>query len=179
MGSKIAPVDRGLLVKAIREGMEIEKKGEAFYEAARGKVENPHGELTLGFLAREERRHREYLEDVLRAVGEGRSIVESPLPRRSSIDKDEILGRMKEMGVNLQVPEENKEIVRRAMEVEKNSIDFYKGLAGRVGESDVRRVFKELAQEERNHLEWLEFIIDALELHGYWYDLESHFALEG
>jgi rubrerythrin len=170
---------RGLLVRALREGMDVEARGEAFYSEASEKVENPHGKLTLRFLAREERRHRDYLKDVLRAVKADKPVGESPLPRRSRLMKEELLGRMRQMGVKLKVPEENKEIVRRAIEVEKGSIDFYEGLAGEVKDEGVRRVFQELAVEEGKHLEWLEFIIDSLELHGYWYDLESHFALEG
>jgi len=179
--SETSTKDRELLVKALREGIDVERKGEEFYRASVDKVENPHGKLTLGFLAKEERRHREYLEGMLRALEAEGPLTESPLPGRSRLDKEEILDRMRRMGVKLQVPEENKEIVRRAMEVEKKSIDFYRALADRMGDPGpgLRRVFEGLAQEEKNHLEWLEFIIDALELHGYWYDLESHFALEG
>ncbi len=171
--------DMGLLVKALREGIDMEARGEAFYSAASEKVENPHGKLTLRFLAKEERRHMDYLREVVQAVGTGEPIGKSPLPRRSRLLKEEILDRMGQMGIKLKVPEENKEIVRRAMEVEEGSIDFYEGLAREVRDRVVRRVFEELAREERSHLDWLGFIIDALELHGYWYDLESHFALEG
>lgn len=171
--------DRGVLLKALKESLDVERKGEAFYRSASEKVKNPHGRLTLGFLAGEEKRHWDYLQKVLRALEDGTPIVESPMPKRSRLHKEEILGRMKRMGVSLTVPENNKKIVRRAMEIEKKSIEFYRDLQGEVKDVDVLRVFRELEGEERNHLEWLEFILEALELHGYWYDLESHFALDG
>jgi rubrerythrin len=179
VGSGVASKDGELLLRALREGIDMEKKGEAFYTTAAEKVKNPHGRLTLGFLAREEKRHRDYLLEVLKNLESCEPLKKSPFPRRSRLQKEEILDKMRRMGVRLRVSGGNKEVVREAMGVERRSIDFYQGLLERTGDPGVRRVFQDLAREEKNHFEWLEFILDALELHGYWYDLESHFALEG
>lgn len=159
--------------------MEIEKKGEAFYSKASEEVENPHGKLTLRFLAREERRHYKYLEALFRKVKKGLRQEVPPLPRRPKLKREEILETMKRMGVKARAVKKDREIVNEAMRVEEKSIEFYEGFLGRVKDAESREIFKELIEEEKHHLEWLEFIRDALEVHGYWYDLESYFALEG
>ncbi len=86
---------------------------------------------------------------------------------------------MRRMGVKGDAPEGNKEIIQEAMKVEKKSIEFYEGFLSETRDEDNRRIFRAMMEEEKKHLSWLEFIRDALEIHGYWYDLESYFALEG
>ncbi len=51
MGSSVGGMNMDV-VKALKAGMDIEKKGEAFYSKAAEKVGNPHGQLTLNFLAK-------------------------------------------------------------------------------------------------------------------------------
>lgn len=167
------------IVKALKAGMEIEKKGEAFYSKAAEKVENPHGQLTLNFLAREEREHYRFLEGLLASIKKGRAYGRLALPVRPRLKKEEILETMRRMGVKGRVPRENKEIINEAIKVEKKSMEFYESFLSEVKEEDNRKIFKTMVEEEQKHREWLEFIRDALEVHGYWYDLESYFALEG
>jgi rubrerythrin len=167
------------IVKALKAGMDIEKKGEAFYSKAAGKVENPHGQLTLNFLAREEREHYKFLEGLVASITEGRTPEGFALPKHADLKKEEILETMRRMGVKGRVPKGNKEIIDEAMKVEKKSIELYEGFLSETKNEDNRKIFRTMAEEEKKHLEWLEFIRDALEIHGYWYDLESYFALEG
>jgi len=167
------------IVKALKAGMEIEKKGEAFYTRAAEKVENPHGQLTLNFLAREEKEHYRFLEGLLASVEKGRAPGRLALPKHPRLKKEEILEAMRRMGVKGRAPESHREIVNKAMEVARKSIEFYEGFLSEATKEDNRKIFKALAEEEKKHLAWLEFIRDALEVHGYWYDLESYFALGG
>jgi len=167
------------VVKALRAGMDIEKKGEAFYSKAAGMVENPHGQLTLNFLAREEREHYKFLEGLLASIKKGRVPGRSALPKRPGLKKEEIFENMRRMGVKGSVPKGNKEIIEEAMKVEQKSVEFYEGFLSEANDAGNRKIFRTMAEEEKKHLEWLEFIRDALEVHGYWYDLEGYFALEG
>jgi rubrerythrin len=169
----------GVLIRALEAGMEMEKRGEAFYSKAAGEVENPHGKLTLNFLAGEERQHYRFLEALLESVKKGLRPEAPPLPKRPRLKREEILEAMRQMGVKARAARRDREIVGEAMKVEEKSIEFYEGFLGEAGDAKSREIFKELVEEERRHLEWLEFIRDALEVHGYWYDLESYFALEG
>lgn len=167
------------IVRALRAGMNIEKKGEAFYSKAAGKVENPHGQLTLNFLAREEREHYKFLEGLAASIKKGRTPEGFALPKHAGLKKEEILETMRRMEVKGRVPKGSKEIIDEAVKVEKKSIELYEGFLSETKNEDNRKIFRTMAEEEKKHLEWLEFIRDALEIHGYWYDLESYFALEG
>jgi rubrerythrin len=167
------------IAKALKAGIDIEKKGEVFYSKAAGEVENPHGQLTLNFLAREERAHYKFLEGLLASIKKGSARGRLALPVHPRLKKEEILETMRRMGVKGEVPRGNKEIIAAAMKVEKKSIAFYEGFLSEVKGEDNRKIFRTMAGEEKKHLEWLEFIMDAMEIHGYWYDLEGYFALEG
>lgn len=166
------------VVKALKAGLELEKKGESFYSEAAEKVKNPHGKLTLKFLAREEKEHYKFLQGLLDSAEKGGPRGRAGLPKHPRLKKDEILEKMRRMGVKGEAPEGNKEIIEKAMTIEKKSIEFYEGCSSNANAND-RKIFKTLVEEERKHLEWLEFVYEALEVHGYWYDLESYFALEG
>lgn len=49
---------------------------------------------------------------------------------------------------------EVKEAVRRAMQTEKNAMDFYQRGAEMMQNAEARKVFELLAREEREHAEW-------------------------
>ncbi len=45
------------IIKALKAGIDIEKKSEVLYSKAAGEVENPHGQLIINFLEDSKRRN--------------------------------------------------------------------------------------------------------------------------
>ncbi len=60
------------------------------------------------------------------------------------------------------------EILREAMELEKDGIKFYSKTAKSCKDADIESVFKQLAEDELNHLEKLELLYDSLAENNEW-----------
>jgi rubrerythrin len=63
------------------------------------------------------------------------------------------------------------EILRRAMEIEREGHDFYLQAAHSTQDKEGREVFRTLAKDEKNHLDLLQRQYAALEEENKWFDL--------
>ncbi|NOZ77012.1 MAG: ferritin family protein [Euryarchaeota archaeon] len=166
--------DLEIVLGALREGARIEEEGMRFYKEAAGKVEDINGKATLEYLAKEEARHRRFIEDLESSLRAGKpeavTIIEGPEHPRIFPEKQEYPEGVKTEG--------DLEVLEEAKKVEERSIAFYQGFAGRVREEEYRKVFEALVREEESHLEWIHFMMDGLKVYGYWYGLEDYMANE-
>ncbi len=152
-----------MTAECLRAGIDIETEGVKFYLEAAKKTKNSEGRRTLNFLAKEEKRHLKFLRELL----DSKNLLE--IVEKYSAAKPKIFPDKK-------ASMEDRQILSDAMEVEKKSISFYQECAEK---KEYKRIFDVLISEEKKHLEWLKFMQEALELHGYWSGLQERFGLEG
>ena len=149
-----------------QQAVEIEERGREFYERAAAKTENPLGREIFQALLESEREHIQRIENICKALKEGRAIereiVECP------IDVDEVK-RLFES-----IYEQHREIiasttddadaVKVGMELEKAAIEFYRKKLGEVGDPLEREFIEQMIIEEELHYKAL------AELHAYFTD---------
>ena len=75
------------------------------------------------------------------------------------------------------VPGEELEMLKRALEVEKETSDFYRKLVDQM-EGDAKKLFARFLEVEEGHLNLVQAEIDALQGMGVWFDCRE-FDLEG
>lgn len=164
-----------ILAEGLRAGIEIEKEGIEFYSKAAKNTKDPEGKRTLEYLAKEEREHLKFIEDLVESLemkGDLPEVIEKYL-RRPKVFPEE-----KEFSMRIKARSGDKEILKEAKKVEERSISFYREASDKV-EGEDKRIFEILEGEEKKHMEWIEFMENAMEVHGYWYGLDKYFAFEG
>ncbi len=163
------------IIECINKGIEIEKKGFNFYYNASKKVRSRKAKETLEFLAKEEQRHRKFLEDIKEElINKGSVDVES----KAKILEERVFPERFEEKIS--TTEDDKMILKEAELLEKNSIEFYKKCKNEFkGVKDAEEVFNLLIKFEKEHLNWIIFIKESAELHGYWLGLDDYFSFDG
>ncbi len=166
------------IAKAIETAIQYETKVRDVYAQAAEKAVSPEAKRAMGFMAREEGYHVDYLESQKKKwTDEGVLDYESlrtAAPPAETIQKEvsKLEGHMKK-----EVPGEELEMLKRALEVEKETSEFYRSLVDRV-EGDARKLFSRFLEIEEGHLNLVQAEIDALQGMGMWFDCRE-FHLEG
>lgn len=161
------------LLECLEKGRDIEKAGIKFYTDASHSIEDPKGKSTLLFLAKEERRHLGYIQELVDSMNESsdfEAIVKKGLP--------EIFPQKEEFKEKIAAGTGDKKILEEAMGIEERSIEFYSDCQNRVG-ADEKEIFETLVKEEEKHKAWLDYMKDGMDVHGYWYGLGEYFAFDG
>lgn len=133
--------------------MQMEKDGETFYREVAGKTSNAGIRNILLRLAEAEVRHYKIFEAMKRdekAQASDAAILS---------DVKNIFLEMRE-GRTFNVDVSQTELYRRAQEIEKKTRDFYMEKADEVEDASRKKVFLEVADEEKKHYAILENIIN-------------------
>ncbi len=160
------------IIDCINRGIEIEKKGFNFYYNASKKVKSRKAKETLEFLAKEELRHRKFLEDIKEELIKKGSI---DVKSKAKILEERVFPEKFEEKIN--ATDDDKIILKEAELLEENSIAFYIKCREKI--KDAEEVFDLLIKFEREHLEWIKFIKESMETHGYWFGLDDYFSFDG
>ncbi len=149
---------REMLVEAvIRSAITLEEQAHEFYEEGRSGESEPEVRELFGRLAGEESRHRERLEDLLKAdLGEVLSVDTRKLHEIMDVPGGK-RGREGERG-GLSMT-----VLRRALEREVASYNFYAMLAKRALLPVLKQTFHLLATEEEIHVRRIRTLIDGIE----------------
>ena len=135
--------------------MKMEKDGEAFYRKMAEKTTNSGIFNILEMLADEEVKHYE----ILKAMQVGRaSLAETDVLGRAK----NIFERLKDFGESLNVDTDQIHMYRQAMDIEKQSEDFYLDRADQVKEPGQKELFLKLAAEEKKHYFLLENVVEFI-----------------
>jgi rubrerythrin len=133
--------------------MKMEKDGEAFYRALAQKTANTGIITILEMLADEEVKHYEAVRTM--QVG-GVTLAETDVLGRAK----NIFERLRDFSEPLNTDAGQIQLYRQAMDIEKQSEDFYLDRADQVKEKGQKELFLKLAEEEGKHYFLLENIID-------------------
>jgi len=173
------------LARILRDAIKLEQDGEQYDEMAAEKALNPLARNTFRALAEEEGAHAKLVRAYWDAVSEGGL---PPTPQ-SIDDRDYSLGATAKgifkkakqelaEGVSL-VPEDLSELYDQAMEMERKSIALYQQGAEQADDSEARKFFEYLADQERGHLKLLANGQQYLDDPASWYLQEEQWTLEG
>lgn len=133
--------------------MQMEKDGEEYYRQMAGKTANKGLQAILTMLADEEVKHYKTIEKMQ---------TKEPHMEDTIIltDARNIFVQIKESGESFDFDIQRTELYRKALDIEKNSRDFYTEKGNEVTEEYQRELFLKLADEERKHYFLLENIIE-------------------
>ncbi len=130
-------------LEALRIAIQSEIDSYKMYKEAIKHVRDKQGKELLLALAEEEKRHRRELEREYGRVS-GKRLLYINLPKKRRLFK-EIVPTATPL-----------EILTIAIEQEKESMEFFEKAAFRTPDAGGKRVFEQLAEEERNHMQLLE-----------------------
>lgn len=132
-------------MEVLRTAIEMEREGERFYLDQEAKNENFGIKAVCRLLAKEEAKHREIIESKMQGNP-------SDL-KKTDLDKciREIYPGDEQFEIEIKAQPDQFDFYRLAMEKEKESIDFYKGLLAKAEEEDDKKTLRFLIEQEREH----------------------------
>ncbi|MBN1805211.1 MAG: ferritin family protein [Sedimentisphaerales bacterium] len=159
------------MINIIEYAMQMEKDGEDYYRRLAQQAANNGMKTILTMLADEEVKHYEVLDKIKK---EKARITESVILS----DAKNIFVRIKESGENFDFDVNQKELYKKARDIEKRSHDFYTEKAGEVTENFQKKLFLKLAVEEKKHYILLDNIIDFISRPEQWLENAEFFHME-
>jgi rubrerythrin len=143
-------VDPGLV---LRNAVEMEIQGKAFYEKAAGKMTNQTGKDMFLRLVEQERVHADILEDQLNIYVHDKAWAsldklkaDASAPKISVFDDKDI----KEIEVGPNAGE--LDVIKLGIEVEKKSVDYYRAAGNDLRDKNAKDIFNWLVAQETGHL---------------------------
>ncbi|MBN2055762.1 ferritin family protein [bacterium] len=159
--------------EALRMAIEYEKHVRDVYNDARARATEAVGKKIFKFLAQEEQQHVAYLEDRLREWSrDGRlklAELATAVPPADMIKQGvtRIEAPLEKLDMRVEV-----DLLKRALEVEKRTKEFYEHMAADL-DGDGRRLFQRFLEIEEGHLTIVQAEIDAVSGMGFWFDWQE------
>jgi len=151
--------------------MQMEKDGEDYYRQLAGQTENKGLKTILTMLADEEVKHYNTIEAM---KTEKLQLAQTTIFN----DARNIFVQMKESGEKFGFAIGQKEVYRKAQDIEKRSEDFYREKANQVEKEYQKEIFLKLAEEEKKHYFLLENIIEFVSRPETWLENAEFYHLE-
>lgn len=142
------------VVKGVEVGIEIEKMGRDYYFESAEKVHDEELKRFLEFLGGQEVEHFNILNELKKSLQERGQWIETT----ERIEKPEIFQRGKPP--EIKEGSEDLEILMHALEVEKQTRDYYRKFAENISDERGRHFFEKLADFEQGHAGMIEAIAD-------------------
>jgi rubrerythrin len=171
------------LEEAIKTAIDYETKVRNVYKEAEETAENPTGKRVFNMLVKEEQYHLEYLESRLEEWQNSGEItivnLETSIPSQEIIDTEANKLKIKlEAGkIDKKYSDIELQMLRRALEVEQETSEFYKRMVLELPKSD-QKLFIRFVEIEEGHKAIVQAEIDSVTGLGYWFDIPE-FDLSG
>jgi rubrerythrin len=160
--------------EAIMQALKYETTVRDTYKQAAQATQDPLGQKLFGILAREEQDHIDYLEYKLREWNEKNTV--TPQALTTNIPDRKKLEQLLEDKKPSHNPDKDVDLLRQAIEVEKETSDFYARMVEEL-DSVGQRFFEQFLTIENGHLMIVQAELDSLLGDGYWFDF-AEFNLE-
>ena len=151
--------------------MEKEKYSEGYYRQLAAKSNNKGLEAVFNMLADEEAKHCKIVSDMKEDITP--DLVETAVLS----DAKDIFAKMRESAQNFDFNISQTELYRKALQIEKQSQDFYLVKANEA-ERAHKEIFLKLADEEKKHYFLLENIIDFVSRPETWLENAEFYHLD-
>jgi len=160
----------------IKEAIRLEINGRKFFLHAADITEHEKGKKMFRFLADEEVKHLEVFGKLFSQILDGedwKKYVRDEELRGESPLVEKLKDRMKK--------EEGKgevEAIRVGMELEQDAIDFFGKAMFDAYDSNAKKIFREIAEEEKFHFDLLQAQYDSVTRSGFWLG-SAEFQMDG
>jgi rubrerythrin len=158
------------ITEIFEKAIKIEVFGYNYYNKLKNLVSDSQGKGLMGFLANAEEEHKDNLIKKCQNFGmepeitELGSLIADVLMDEGQVRIFKNLMEKKELGTIDAI-----EAIKLGMNVEANSIKFYKDNANKSPEPEIVQLFNELSDWEQEHLELLKENLRMLKEEGSWY----------
>ena len=163
--------------EALISALDYEHRVRDHYAHAVERTDDPKGKLVFGALAIEEQDHVDYLESRLiiwrKAERLDIEVIKSTLPDRNWIARGKAM--MHRVALERDYSTEIR-MLKDALKLEREVSDHYRKLAESL-EGEIQGMFQRFLEIEDAHTALVRAEIDALEKHGFWFDI-TEFAKE-
>jgi rubrerythrin len=161
-------------MNAIEIAIKMEKDAIDFYTEAAEKTRNPVGKKMFLSVKEDEKRHLQALSQIFREVGIKMDDV-SPMKNVKTIFES-----MKDVMMNrIKATEDELEVFKIAMQMEKEGIEFYKKAEAGAQKEKERALFGRLIKEEEQHYGIFSNTYFFLSDTGSWFMWEEHSIVDG
>lgn len=172
------------VLEAMKIALEMEKKGYRLYTEAAAKTNNRLGKATLEAIAAKEVDHiktiENYCQQSAETLGEFKKNVRE-IKLRDKIDY--IRSILEKIGAQLEekirADADLVETYKVALELERESYNFYQSLREETDDSEVKEFLGFLMKEENNHYELLQETLQYLDHPGDWFREQERWIVEG
>jgi rubrerythrin len=154
------------LEEALDIALDAELKAQAFYARAAVEIQDPRGRDLLSRLAAFEAYHHQRLAELAQSLQEGGQFIE--YETRSIEQFAPVLAGGETAGTELQGLKDEVAILTKAIDNEKVAGERYRVLAEDTTDAAGRKMFRDLANEERMHERILEDEFFSLSNQGVW-----------
>ena len=165
----LLPKDRDMNI--FEFAMEKEKYSEDYYRRLAGKSNNKGLGTVFNMLADEEAKHYKIVSDMKEDIAP--DLAETTVLS----DAKDVFAKMRESAQNFNFNISQAALYRKALNIEKQSQDFYLGKANEVEET-YKEILLKLADEEKKHFFLLENIIDFVSRPQTWLENAEFYHLE-
>jgi rubrerythrin len=166
------------IINVAKESIRLEINGRSFFEHAAAVTHNELGKKMFEKLARDEVGHLKAFgqlfathigSDDWKKYIEQEEKGESPVIQqlKARVEKQEKEERASEL-----------EAIRIGMELERKAIDFFEKAANEATDTEAKKIFSKICDEERVHYDLLQAQYDNITQSGFWFDI-AEFRMDG
>ncbi len=166
------------LETSIKIAIDLEKRGQTFYQQAAEKTTDKSGKRIFKMLAQEEALHLATLKKMLQnldQINDWQHYVDDYPPRRQVPVFDQ-----RQQVRTKQKPDHTDELValRLALDHERKAIDFFDSLLDKAADNTARHIIRFVKEQEIFHYDLLQAEIDNIMGTGFWFDT-AEFRMDG
>jgi rubrerythrin len=160
------------LLSVLRDAMELERRGHAFYLQAAEVTASPRGKSTFLTLARDELEHLTYLDNAFRSMLRDGTMPPMPKPTHAAEaappKRPDVFSSPKDAVKEIKATAGETDALKRGMEAEQDSIALYSQALARAETEEEKLLFGSLVTVEQGHLTILQGEYDYVNRTGFW-----------
>lgn len=161
------------LAKALRQAVSFEKNGRAIYEEAASKTKNPLISKTFKYLAEQEDFHLQEIQNYL-TYGKIEFLGDQPETTQQFFSTT-----VSEYKHKAEATEDDLDAYETALELEKESYNFYLAQHNATADPDLKQFFDFLMQQEKIHYELVKRTYEFIKDPAAFYSKEEQWIFEG
>ena len=166
------------LKNALETALDMEHSGYSLYMQAAKSTSNLLGKSTLEAIAAKELDHIKAIETFAKNNLDKAIVAINPKSKKDYIQP--IMKKLeKALHEKISPDSDLDQAYRVALELEKNSFEFYKNLKEKSGDVKAKKFFEFLMGEENTHYEILKESLEYLNHPGNWYREQERWVVEG
>lgn len=162
--------------EAIKGAIKLEINGRKFFNHAADITEHERGQKMFRFLANEEVKHLETFSKLFNQILGGDDW-KKHIPSYQVQGEAPLVTKLKERMKHAEGKGET-EALSIGMQLEMDAIRFFEQAAQKTGDPTAKKIFREIAEEEKFHYDLLQAQHDSVSKSGFWLD-GAEFQMDG